>query len=378
MRVVVVGAGVMGLPAAAELSARGHDVVVLDRFGVGNTIGSSGGATRIYRLAHPAREQVRLARWNHTLWDRFEQDAGRPLRLRRGLLWRGGLVDDVEGALAAEGVDYERVDRGRQADLFPELRWDDAFGVVWQPEAGAVLADHALLAMHHRLARGSGEVVSGARVLSVGQRSAGGVEVVAEVAGVRSSWTADCAVVAAGPWAGRFLDDLGIEVGLTPVLEQISYVRGGADVPWQDRPCIVDAPRDGSSFGFYAMPTPGIGYKAGIDTPLRAFSDTDLDREPDLTREQETVDRVRHELPTFDASIVRSEICAWTDSPDDRFVIDRRGDVVVACGDSGQGFKFLPFFGEVLANLVDGSPMDGSVAADIEVLGLSRFVAAPD
>ncbi|MEO8107266.1 MAG: FAD-dependent oxidoreductase [Actinomycetes bacterium] len=378
MRVVVVGAGVMGLPAGAELAARGHDVVVLDRFGVGNRVGSSSGATRIYRLAHPARDQVRLARWNHALWDRFEREAGRSLRLQRGLLWRGGLVDEVEAALAAEGVVYERIDRQRQASLFPELRWEESFGVVWQPEAGAVLADHALAAMHDRLGRGSGELVTGARVLSVMQRSAGGVDVVAEVGGSKQSWTADRVVVAAGPWAGGFLDDLGIDVRLTPVLEQISYFRGGADIPWQLRPCLVDAPFDGSSFGFYAMPTPGVGYKAGIDAPLRPFDGADFDREPDLARQQETVDRMRHELPAFDASVVRSEICAWTDSPDDRFVIDAIGDIVLAGGDSGQGFKFLPFFGEVLANLVEGAPMPDLVAADVAALGLSRFAAAAD
>lgn len=373
MRVIVVGAGVMGLSAAAELSARGHYVVALDRFGVGNRIASSSGATRIFRLAHPSRDHVRLAKWNHVLWDRLEQRAGRSLRLKTGLIWRGGLADDVQRALADEGVDHERINRRRQATLFPELRWDDARGAVWQPEAGAVLADLALHAVESTFTTSGGHLVPDARVLEVDSHAPGGVRVVAEVAGARQEWTADRVVIAAGPWAGQFLGALGAGVQLTPVLEQVTYVRGGADIPWQNRPAIVDAPLDGSSFGFYAMPTPGVGFKVGIDTPLRPFVDGDLDREPDIGRERESVERLRYELPTFDAEVVRSEICSWTDSPDDRFVLDRVGDVVVACGDSGQGFKFLPMFGEVLANLVDESPMPDSVAADVASLGLERF-----
>ena len=83
--------------------------------------------------------------------------------------------------------------------------------------------------------------------------------------------------------------------------------------------------------------------------------------------------RVRLELPAFDATPVRSEICAWTESADDRFIIDRVGDVVVACGDSGQGFKFLPMFGEVLAGLVEDKALPDAVAADVASLGLARF-----
>lgn len=375
MRVVVVGVGVMGLSAAAELSARGHVVVAVDRHGVGNALASSSGATRVFRLAHPTSRQVRLARWNHSLWAELERSVGRPLRLHRGLLWRGGLVDEVERALADVGVEHERVDRARQAELFPELRWDGDLDVLWQPEAGAVRADDALRASLARFRRGGGQLVGDCTVLAVSPRWGGGVEVTADVAGTRRTWEADRVVVAAGPWAEQLLADLGISVTLTPVLEQVTYVRGGAAVPWEGRPCIVDAPADGSSFGMYAMPTPGIGYKVGIDTPLRPFDEADLDRAPDPVRERETVERVRHELPSFDATVVRSELCAWTDSPDDLFIVDRVGDVVIACGDSGQGFKFLPMFGQVLAGLVDESPMPDAVAADVASLGLARFAA---
>ncbi len=195
----------------------------------------------------------------------------------------------------------------------------------------------------------------------------------AEVSGSPTTWVADRVVVAAGPWAGPLLSDLGINVQLTPNLAQVTYVQGGDSVPWESRPCLVDVPPDGASFGFYAMPTPGIGYKVGLDEPVRSFSEADLDREPDSQREQEAVARVRRELPTFDATPVRSELCAWTESSDDRFIIDRVGDVVVACGDSGQGFKFLPMFGEVIASLVDETPLPDAVTPDVASLGLARF-----
>jgi sarcosine oxidase len=378
MRVVVIGVGVMGLSAAAELSTRGHEVIALDRFDVGHRFASSSGATRVFRLAHPDRDFVRMAIWNHELWKRLERDVGRPLRLTRGLLWRGGLTDQVAQALTAEGVQHEQVDMARQAELFPELRWADDGPVVWQPEAGAVRADDTLRASLSRLRRSGGALVGGCTVQAVEPLPTGGLEVVADVSGTRTTWVADRVVVAAGPWAQPLLADLGVEVQLTPNLAQVTYVKGGDAVPWASRPCFVDVPPDGSSFGFYAMPTPGIGYKVGLDEPVRPFSEADVDREPDRLREQEAVARVRRELPAFDATPVRSELCAWTESADDRFIIDRVGDVVVACGDSGQGFKFLPMFGEVIASLVEETPLPDAVAADVASLGLARFAGGSD
>ena len=92
-------------------------------------------------------------------------------------------------------------------------------------------------------------------------------------------------------------------------------------------------------------------------------------------REREAVERLRLELPAFDATPIRSEVCAWTESDDDLFVLDRVGDVVFGCGDSGQGFKFLPMFGPVLADLAEERPHPAHVAADVASLGLARFAA---
>jgi glycine/D-amino acid oxidase-like deaminating enzyme len=372
MRVVVVGLGVMGLPAAAELAARGHDVIAIDRGDIGNRLASSSGASRIYRLAQPSAGWVRMAIWNHELWERLEHGAGRPLRWPRGLIWCGETGRGVAAALAAEAVEHEVLDERRQAQLFPELRWvPDRFS-VWQPDAGAVMADHALAAASEQLARSGGRLVTGATVTTI-VPTASGVEVRATRAGEDLAFVAERVVLTAGPWAQPMLAALGADITLTPYLEQITYVRGGDAVPWADRPCLIAPPDNFSSFGFYAMPTPGIGYKSGIDDTVGRFDPGFLDRSPVPSREVEAVDRIRLELPSFDATPIRSEVCAWTDSPDGEFVIDRVGDVIFGCGDSGQGFKFLPMFGQVFADLVEDRRLPDAVASDIAALGMARF-----
>ena len=157
--------------------------------------------------------------------------------------------------------------------------------------------------------------------------------------------------------------------------------------------------------GLYAMPTPGIGYKIGLDAPVRfiggeregeteeeeeAFeprvASDDLSREPSERANAAIEARIQQSLPgLFDSarreqqlknenadSIVHSaQVCTWTDSPDGRFVVDALagGRVVVAAGCSGEGFKFSALMGVVLADLAQGKEADEDVAS----FGLRRF-----
>jgi sarcosine oxidase len=314
--------------------------------------------------------------WNHELWQRLEHDAGQPLRWPRGLIWRGGLATEVAAALAVEGIEHEVIDQAKQAELFPELRWRPEMEAVWQPDAGVVQADRALQACAGRLTAHGGRLVSGATASEIVQAGSGSVTVIAEVAGERVTFEADRVLVTAGPWAGPLLASLGVHVELTPVLAQVTYVRGG-DVAWADRPCVIEPPAGewSGSFGSYLMPTPDLGFKIGIDDPVAAFDPDNDDRTPSDLRQQQAVALIKSELPAFDATPIRSEVCAWTESADDAFVIDRVGQVVFGCGDSGQGFKFLPMFGQVFADLIEERPLPEAVASQIAAFGLERFVS---
>ena len=65
-----------------------------------------------------------------------------------------------------------------------------------------------------------------------------------------------------------------------------------------------------------------------------------------------------------------AQVHSWTASPDRRFVLDALpGGVVLACGDSGEGFKFSALMGPLLADLAEGRTPD----ADVASFGLARF-----
>src|SRR6478752_2865270 len=173
MRCVVVGAGAWGLPAAAELAGRGHDVTLVDRFGVANTLSSSPGPTRLWRLTHPDAVRVRLARRSVEAMERLASRSGTTVFLRRGLLWRDDVsLPAVVGALDAEGVPHEVVPADEVARVVPGLV-PDGRDAVWQEEAGPVLAAASMAAQAGLFEAAGGTLRVGGTVVAVETRPAG-------------------------------------------------------------------------------------------------------------------------------------------------------------------------------------------------------------
>ncbi len=372
MQVLVLGAGAWGLPAAAELARRGHAVTLVDRFGPANAWSSSPGPTRIWRLSHPDRVRVRLARRALAAMEELAQRSGTTVHLRRGLLWRDDeTVGAVHEALTGEGVEHVLVDADEVGAHLPGLR-PDGRAAVWQPDAGPVLAAASLQAQRRLFEDAGGRLLVGLHVREV-QLTGGGVRLLGEQG---EELAGDVVVLAPGPGAAPLLADLGVDVPLRPRLEQVAHVAHRSGTAVSDTlPCWFDGPV-GDRPAMYAMATPGVGYKLGVDQPLRDWTLEDTDRIPDEALMAIVRDRVGSDLAGFDPEPFDAQVCCWTESPDNRFVIDTLpGGVVVACGDAGEGFKFSALMGPVLADLAEGLAPD----ADIATFGLARFAAGfPD
>src|SRR5205814_6525370 len=70
--------------------------------------------------------------------------------------------------------------------------------------------------------------------------------------------------------------------------------------------------------------------------------------------EEEAAGYVHDRLPGLDPAGLGAETCLYTMTPDEDFVLDRAGPLVVGGGCSGHAFKFGPLLGEFLADLALG------------------------
>lgn len=366
MKCLVVGAGAWGLPAAAELVRRGHRVTLIDRHGPLNPQSSSSGPTRLWRVADPDPVRVRMALRGIDAMHRLAQRSGETVFLERGLLWRDDeSLPDLIATMQEFAVDHTVVDPGDVATYFPGLR-PDGRSAVWQPAAGVVLAEESLRAQRRLFLAGGGVEAFGRAVAGIEVRG-NGLRVTFDD---QSSDDAEVVVVAAGPGTPGLLDAIGVDLPLHPYLEQTVHFGDPENGARTDGyPCLFDGPRADVP-GIYSMPSPGVGYKIGLDLPLRPYAEADPDRVPDPARTALLRERVERDLTSVNPTVLGAHVCSWTDSPDGKFVIDALpGGLVLACGDSGEGFKYSALMGEVLADLAEGSTPDGDVAA----MSLARF-----
>jgi sarcosine oxidase len=80
-------------------------------------------------------------------------------------------------------------------------------------------------------------------------------------------------------------------------------------------------------------------------------------------------------MPDLPGPLLKTVTCMYTNTPDEHFVIARHPgheQVVVACGFSGHGFKFVPVVGEIVADLVS----EGTTAHPIGLFDPRRFAGS--
>ncbi len=353
--IVVVGAGVFGLATALEAARRGNAVAVVDRLGTGHPATSSTGRSRGIRIAYDDPFYVELARDAIRRWRLLEAASGRTILHLRGQLDFGShaKLERVLRAMRAAGAPIEELDESGLVARFPEISVDAAESALFHPDAGTVFADEGLAALSSA-ARAAGVVSYAPERVTALENGA-----TAMVTTERRVLRADVVVVAAGPWSGELLAPLGLALPLGPALAQVTFF----DAPQLlARPGFVEWREGGGAV--YGHPVRGIGYKFAFATGQEGWFADATSWAPDREEELRLVEWVAHRFPSIPRAVSSSQRHPWTMTPDGDFIVDRRGALVLACGCSGHAFKFGPALGPLVADIVEGKPVNALFRLD--------------
>ena len=240
--VAIVGGGVIGASVAYHLSVRGvRNVVVFEReeaLGTGST-GKCAGGVRL-EFSNPAN--VAMSRLSLAEFKRFEEEMGTPIDFRQnGYLFvlsdesQLGTFRDNASRLRGLGVPVEVLTPEEARRLVPEMAIDDLAGATFGSEDG-ITNPHALVQGYAKKAKELG--VRFCTSVAVGAMEVFGGRVQALFAG-GERWDVDAVVNAAGPWAARVGEMVGVEIPVEPYRRMVFVT---APLPWipDSFPMLID------------------------------------------------------------------------------------------------------------------------------------------
>jgi sarcosine oxidase len=370
--VAVVGLGAMGAAALWRLASRGASVVGFERFAPGHSLGSSHGATRIFRTAYfedPRYVPLLLAalEW----WRRLELESARELLTQIGGLMIGrpesALISGALRSVHEHRLPHRVLERAAMATRYPQHKL--AVGdVAIVDELAGVLFPEVSVAAALALARARGANVQGEAAVDRIEPDAAHVDIVVGSQRFRVRH----AVVCAGPW----VEDLIALPGCQFAVERrvITWFRASTpDLFAPSRsPVFVREMADGN-IGF-GIPDMGNGLiKVGIHHGAREIVRADtVDRSVHSSDYAETEAYVASTIDGLLPSVAKATVCMYTNSPDEHFVIGPVPgvpNVTIVSPCSGHGFKFMPLIGEIAADLA----LQGVTDHAIDMFAPSRF-----
>jgi glycine/D-amino acid oxidase-like deaminating enzyme len=299
----------------------------------------------------------------------FEQLTGSPSGyVRTGYF----LMVDGEDRLALEenvamqrriGIETAVVSAEDVQEIAPMLAVQDGEAYAYEPESG--YADpYSVTTGYARRARELGAEVSvNAQATAI------------EIAGnrVTAVLTADrrietpIAVVAAGPWSGPLLADMGVDVPLRPLRHQVIMLRRPQDQV-SEHPIIGDVVND-----FSARPDVGNLTLMGVGED-EFVGPEEYNQGVDMPVVEKSMASLVARMPGMAQALFRGGWSGlFTTTPDWHPILDRVEGIdglYCAVGFSGHGFKLSPMIGAVMAELITEGR---ATSADISTLGLGRF-----
>lgn len=369
--IIVIGVGSMGAAACYYLAKRGVRVLGIEQFDIPHDRGSHAGQSRIIRKAYFEHlDYVPLLQRSYENWRAVERETGQRCYYDAGIVYFGApdnaTMKGVRRSAELFDISVSGYDHEEASKQWPMFRLPNDFSAIFEPDAGLITPERAV-AMFASEAKRLGATIKTRTAVLGWKRQGRSVHVTTET----GEFTAEKLVICAGAWTSRTIPELAPSLRVTRQLLMWVMPESPSDFTSEKFPCwFVEDPELGSFYGFPVVPqdvSPGpVGLKLAHHRPGRLADPEQVAEQIPESEVEILRNFLRTYLPAVGEDIIATRQCLYTNSPDEHFVIDHLpgsdGRVIVACGFSGHGFKFVPVVGEVLADLAETGRTDLPIA----------------
>ncbi|XP_023337941.1 peroxisomal sarcosine oxidase [Eurytemora carolleeae] len=222
---VVIGAGINGSCTAFQLAKRGTKVLLLEKFLLPHSRGSSHGQSRGIRKAYPDPFFTALMEEAYKEWEDIEKKTGVKLIKKTGLLCFAEnknikfINDTIDSFKKVPGAQNTVYNSKQLREKFPCVRLGKSALGCYDPSGGVIFADKALKCIQD-LCKEYGVVIKDGEDVEDIKHNSNSVHI-STTSGSR--FTAQSCVICPGPWGGPLLAKLGYQVPLKPVKIPVYY-----------------------------------------------------------------------------------------------------------------------------------------------------------
>jgi monomeric sarcosine oxidase len=362
--IAVIGAGVFGSWTAYRLAREGVSVLLIDAYGAASNRASSGGESRIIRMAYgPDEVYTRFSYRSLALWKEFFAETGHNLLHRTGVLGFAApghpSVRDSAVVLKKCGVPFEDLSGEEIERRWPQFHFEAPVRGLYEPESGALMARRAVQSVAASVEKAGGRYRI-AQVLPPAGRGRPVGRGRMEALPLASSDTVRAAayVFACGPWLPKVFPEL-LGQRIFPTRQEVFFFGippGCKEFSSPELPVWLDRLHATIPYGLPSLENRGL--KVALDVHGPAFDPDAGERTPTTGAIEETRRYVASRFPALaDAPVVESRVCQYENTSNGDFLIDRHPDfdnVWIAGGGSGHGFKHGPAVGEYLTDRIQG------------------------
>lgn len=372
--VIIIGAGVHGASLAFHLAKRGVKPLVLEKNFVG--AGATGRSSGLVRMHYDVRQDSELAWISFGYFKNWAEKVGTSASLSAGCgFTRTGFIQIV----ARENEEALRKNTAMQQDigiptflisvedvkrLAPSFVTDDFDVAAYEPESGYADPSATTASLMDAAKEQGARLLQDCAVTNVTIESG-------KVKGVQTTqgdFFAPVVVNAAGPWADKLNEMVGLEIPFTTWRHDTMFV-GRPKEMGTSHPTVIDFPKE-----MYFRPETGGLMLVGLEdgNPLGESPDGDTDHAQRGFVER-AIERICQRVPSMENSYLHTAHGGYDGlTPDQHPLLGQAGPegFYLQCGMSGTGFKIAPAVGLCISELI----LDGEAkTVDITIYRPQRF-----